>query len=266
MLSFSCCSTVSCITPRLAWRPRLLQPMWLPLLNFPPVALEPHLADRNQCIRTEVFIWFSCPNPTSQRLEDTLVAGPSHHHRHCLDAPLCPGLPPRPTRDELLSLMFPQSCFCWGLRPDPGLISDWPCQAQVCTPLATSRAPKRTTGTPCSCTRARLQSQIILEGRGQESQHPQPGFWDSLFTSPVTCANHCCFFHWYNSLPSLAPAFLSTQECRGPWPSPYPPCRLRLLLVLERSCDSDNSNNKILKDQDLTSSSPMRLGSFLHTG
>lgn len=180
----------------------------------------------------------------------------------------CPIVPRAPTWhwDELLSLMFPQSCFCWGLRPDPGLISDWPSQAQVCTPLATSRAPKLTTGTPCSCTRARLQSQIILEGRGQESQHPQPGFWDSIFTSPVTCVNHCCFFHWYNSLLSLAPAFLSTQECRGPWPSPYPPCRMRLLLVLERSCDSDNSNNKILKDQDLTSSSPIRLGSFLHTG
>lgn len=82
------------------------------------------------------------------------------------------------------------------LRPDLGLISDWPCQALVCTPLPTSRAPRLTTGTPCSCTRTRFQLQIILTvGTKTHNGLRQEG----LFTFPATCcANYSCFLHRFN--------------------------------------------------------------------
>lgn len=111
MLSFSCCSKVSCITIRLTQRPRLLHPMWLPLLNIPPVALQPHLADRNQCRLT----WFSCHHHSQADAQ-----GRAHHRSPPPPRTLsgCPTVPRAPTwyLDKLLGLVFPQSCFCLGLK------------------------------------------------------------------------------------------------------------------------------------------------------
>lgn len=193
-----------------------------------------------------------------------LTTGPVHHHRHCLDAPLSPGLPPGTGTTSCVWCSLSHAS-AWDLRAEPGLISDWPCQALVCTPPSSSKAPKLSTGTPCSCTRTRLQLQIMLEGGCSDTQCPQPGFWNSLLPFPVTsCTNYCCFFQQQQF------QLLHQPSCqhRSAENFDYHPWLhagwgfIWFFIWFYCVILPDITNNKILKDQYLTSSPPIRLGFF----